>query len=141
MQLLRGETTNTLGGPLFRELFLQKLPSSVRLVVEASEQKDLAAVAELADRLMAVTTPTSLAAVREQQAQDELQQMRADISRLTDTLSALRTSRSAHNASEPNTSPSQPQRQNICWYHRRFRNAARNCVPPCARSGNDRGKH
>ncbi|KAH7945862.1 hypothetical protein HPB49_016605 [Dermacentor silvarum] len=59
-------------GALFRELFLQKLPSSVRLVVAASEQKDLPAVAELADRLMAITTPTSLATVRAQHAQDEL---------------------------------------------------------------------
>lgn len=141
MQLLRGETTNSVDGALFRELFLQKLPSSVRLVVEASEKKDLPAVAELADRLVAITTPTSLAAVQEQRAQDELQQMRADISRLTETLSALRTSRTAQDASEPNTSVSQPQRQNICWYHRRFGNAARNCVPPCARSGNDRGEH
>lgn len=141
MQLLRGETTNNGDGALFRELFLQKLPSNVPLVVAASEQKDLPAVAELADRLMAITAPTSLASVRAQHAQDELQQMRDDISRLTETLSALRTSRNAPKLSEPNTSLSQPQRENICWYHRRFGNAARNCVPPCARSGNDSGKH
>ncbi|KAH7953740.1 hypothetical protein HPB49_011814 [Dermacentor silvarum] len=64
MQLFRGETTNAVDGALFREFFLQKLPLSVCLVIALSEQKDLPAVAELADRLMAITTPTSLAAVR-----------------------------------------------------------------------------
>ncbi|KAH7936761.1 hypothetical protein HPB49_003904 [Dermacentor silvarum] len=141
VQLLRGETTNTVDEAIFREVLLEKLPSSVRLVVAASEQNGLPAVAELADRLTAITTRTSLAAVRAEQAQDEVQQMREDISRLTETLSALRTSRKAQNLSEPNTSLSQTQRENIYWYHRWFGNAARNCVPPCARSGNDPGKH
>ncbi|KAL3228318.1 hypothetical protein MRX96_048627 [Rhipicephalus microplus] len=42
MQLMRRKTTNSLDGALFQEVFLQKLLSSVGLVVEASEQKDLA---------------------------------------------------------------------------------------------------
>ncbi|KAL3184081.1 hypothetical protein MRX96_006189 [Rhipicephalus microplus] len=96
------QTTNSVDGALFRELFLQKLPSSVRMVIEASEQNDLPAVAELADRLVVITTPTSLAAVQEQRAQYELQQMRADISRLTETLSALRISRTTQDASFEN---------------------------------------
>ena len=25
----------------------------------------------------------------------------------------------------------------LCWYHRRFGDRARNCTPPCAKSGND----
>ncbi|KAL3246129.1 hypothetical protein MRX96_057867 [Rhipicephalus microplus] len=49
MQLLRGERMNSVDRKLFRELFLQKRPSSVRLVAEASEQKYLPAFAELAD--------------------------------------------------------------------------------------------
>ncbi|KAH6945901.1 hypothetical protein HPB50_010555 [Hyalomma asiaticum] len=58
---------NTVHGALFRELFLQKLPSNVRWVVAASEQKVLPLVAELADQLMAIATPTSVAAMRAQQ--------------------------------------------------------------------------
>lgn len=141
MQQLLGETTTALDGSLLRELFLQKLPSNVRMVVAASEQKDLPALAELADRLVAITPPTPLAAVQAQQSRDELQEMRDEISRLSETVSALRTRRTAQTLQEPNTPLSQPQRKNICWYHRRFGNAARNCVPPCAHSGNSRGKH
>lgn len=141
MQQLLGETTTTEDGALLRELFLQKLPSSVRIVVAASEQKDLTAMAELADRLVAIIPTAPVAAVQAQLPRNELQEMRDAISQLTETVSALQASRTAKTLNEPNAPLSQPQRQNICWYHRRFGKAARKCVPPCAYSGNSHGQH
>ncbi|KAH6927826.1 hypothetical protein HPB50_008966 [Hyalomma asiaticum] len=76
MQQLLGETSTTIDGVLLRELFLQKLPSGVRMVIAASEHKDLTAAAELADKLVAMTPPTPMAAVQARQPLNELQEMR-----------------------------------------------------------------
>lgn len=141
MQQLLGETSTTIDGVLLRELFLQKLPSGVRMVIAASEHKDLTAAAELADKLVAMTPPTPMAAVQARQPLNELQEMREEIARLAETVSALHTSRRAQTITEPNTPLSQKQHEHICWYHRRFGSSARKCVPPCAHSGNSRGRH
>ncbi|KAH9371127.1 hypothetical protein HPB48_004484 [Haemaphysalis longicornis] len=66
IQQLLGQTTTTLDGALLRERFLQKLPSGVRMVVVASEHKDLAAAAELSDQLVAITPPTPVDAMQAQ---------------------------------------------------------------------------
>ncbi|KAL3200595.1 hypothetical protein MRX96_043268 [Rhipicephalus microplus] len=60
-----------------------------RIVIGASEHKDLTAAAELADKLVAVTPPTPMAAVQAQQPLNELQEMREEIARLAETVSAL----------------------------------------------------
>ncbi|KAL3235208.1 hypothetical protein MRX96_022520 [Rhipicephalus microplus] len=51
----------------------------VRMVIAASEHKDLTAAAELADKLVAMTPPTPMAAVQAQQPLNELQEMREEI--------------------------------------------------------------
>ncbi|XP_075526581.1 uncharacterized protein LOC142558317 [Dermacentor variabilis] len=57
MQQLAGDATAS-DGRLVRELFLQRLPTSVRIGLTASGDTDLAKMAELADKLMAVAVPT-----------------------------------------------------------------------------------
>lgn len=56
---------NYLDGALLREFFWQRLPSSVHMVLAASEKK---AVAELANHLVAITPPPLVAVVQEQQS-------------------------------------------------------------------------
>lgn len=139
MQQLLGSTAAGLDSLLLREIFLQRLPSNVRMVLTSTGEKDLSKLAERADALMAVATP-SVATVQAEPAQpDQLHELRAEISRLANTVAALR----AGGAHPPNRSakPEPQQSQKVCWYHRRYGNAARNCVPPCEHSGNGRGQH
>ncbi|KAH6927907.1 hypothetical protein HPB50_009840 [Hyalomma asiaticum] len=53
----RAGSTESLDSNLVRELFVQRLPVTVRIGVTASGEMDIFKIAELADRLMAVTTP------------------------------------------------------------------------------------
>ncbi|KAL3225163.1 hypothetical protein MRX96_049335 [Rhipicephalus microplus] len=121
MQQLLGGTSNTIGWSTAPRTFLQKLPSGVRMVIAASEHKDLTAAAELADKLVAMTPPTPMAAVQAQQPLNELQEMREEIARLAETVSALHASGRAQTITEPNTPLSQEQHEHICWYHRRIK--------------------
>ncbi|XP_065297941.1 uncharacterized protein [Dermacentor albipictus] len=124
MQQLAGDATAS-DGRLVRELFLRSLPTSVRIGLTASGETDLAKMAELADKLMAPSA-------------NSLQEMREELSRLADTVAALH---SSGNQRPRQRTASQPQQRRVCWYHRKFCNAARNCVSPCENSGNAPGQH
>ncbi|XP_077485401.1 uncharacterized protein LOC144095600 [Amblyomma americanum] len=91
MQQLAGGTTAS-DGRLVRELFLQRLPTSVRIGLTASGERDLAKLAELADKLMAVAVPTVTSVHADAPSADSLQEMREKISRLADAVAALHSS-------------------------------------------------
>ncbi|XP_070395576.1 uncharacterized protein [Dermacentor albipictus] len=137
MQQLAGDATAS-DGRLVRELFLQRLPASVRIGLTASGETDLAKMAELADKLMAVAVPTVASVYVDAPSANTLQEMREEISRLADTVAALH---SSGNQRPRQRTASQPQQSSVCWYHRKFGNAARNCVSPRENSGNAPGQH
>ncbi|XP_072141285.1 uncharacterized protein [Dermacentor andersoni] len=137
MQQLAGDATAS-DGRLVRELFLQGLPTSVRIGLTASGETDLAKMAELADKLMAVAVPTVASVHADAPSANSLQEMREEITRLADTMAALH---SSGNQRPRQRTASQPQQRRVCWYHRKFGNAARNCVSPCENSGNAPGQH
>ena len=68
MQALLSGDTSTTDSTLFRELFLQRLPSNVRMVVASSTDSDVQQLAELADRIMdAFTSNSSITTVADSQ--------------------------------------------------------------------------
>lgn len=140
MQQLLGTRTTDLDSIMLRELFLQRLPTNVRMVLISAGETNLSKLAELADRLMAVPSSSVSAVQPEPATSDQLQDIRDEISRLTATVAVLQ--ESVSHPSNQSTKPRQQQQQKVCWYHRKYGNAARNCVPPCEHSsGNGRGRH
>ncbi|KAG0444258.1 hypothetical protein HPB47_013995 [Ixodes persulcatus] len=138
MQQRLGMTTAGLDRILLRELFFQRLSTSVGMVLTSIGETNLCKLAELADRLMAVPPSAVSAVLAEPATPDQLQENRAEISHLTDAVAALRASDSRP-SSQGNTP--RPQ-QRFCCYHRTYSKAARNCVPPCEHSlGNGRRRH
>lgn len=143
MQQLLGTTTTDVDSRLLRELFLQRLPTNVRMVLASAADKQLSQLAELADLVTAVASP-SIAAVQTDMgirtSTNELQDIREQISHLADTVAAIRDGSAR---AEHQRAAAQPQqlRQRICWYHRKHGNAARKCIPPCDYAGNDRSRH
>ena len=146
MQQLLGDSATAAEGPLVRELFLQRLPINVRTALASSvADRSLEEIAELADRIVD-TAPPNLSAVT---SADTVDSLRAEVKRLADLVSTLSArsrspGRRMHSSSPgrrrprlrspppPSSTPSA-----LCWYHRRFGDRARNCTPPCDRSGND----
>ncbi|KAH6944697.1 hypothetical protein HPB50_004548 [Hyalomma asiaticum] len=112
-----------------------RLPVTVRMGVTAYGETDIFKIAELADRLMAVTTPIVATVFAEASPSPALLENREEISRLADTITALQ-------ASESQRTPRRAaQHRQLCWYHRKFGDTARNCVLPCEKSGNDTSQH
>ena len=57
MQLLLGEKAKFINGSLLRELFLQRLPSNVQMILASADEMTVERLAEMADRIMDVGAP------------------------------------------------------------------------------------
>ena len=140
MRQLLGDGIAVADRPLLRELFLQRLPPTVRMVLASNAASEsLEDIAQLADRIIDVAPPTVAALTPTPSAQDEVQALRAEVDRLKELVTSL----TSHPPPHPRSpSPRRTRRSTpppamgLCWYHARFGDRARKCVPPCALAEN-----
>ncbi|CAN7944983.1 unnamed protein product, partial [Ixodes pacificus] len=156
MRQLLGDQNQDLNNHLLRELFLQRLPQNMVLVLAAAEDISLDKLAELADRVADYSRSPSISTVTPQSPTttedsrfsriedriDALSRQLATLAPLTRhrqprfrsrRRSGSRTrslERASSNTGEDDTA------SGVCWYHRTFGNAARKCTLPCSRAGN-----
>ena len=149
-QLLRrlqqpvGDTPGT-DGAFLRELFLQRLPNNVRMVLASTRgETSIDELAQLADKIIEVAVP-QVASVSTQPSSSDIESLRAEIISLKEQLKTLQhTPLRGRSPRRHSTSPAPPPQQSsdtVCWYHRTFGNAARKCTPPCSRQGNKMASH
>ena len=139
MQQLLGDKASSIDKSFLRELFLQRLPGNIRMVLASTpDTTTIDDLAQLADKIMEVATPT-IAAVNTPPIASEVEQLRTEVARLKDAITSLSKSRSTTTRTARGRSPSPHPRAEptLCWYHERFGDAARKCRPPCSKSGND----
>ena len=139
MQQLVGDRAEVTDGAFLRELFLQRLPPNVRMVLAStSTTVSLEELAELADKIVEVAIPTVSATTTPQpysQLLSELEQLRTEVKRLQQSVQTRSrqprggfTSRSRQSSPAPSQASDAP----VCWYHQTFGEAARKCNPPCS---------
>ena len=127
MQKLVGDKLGTADNDSFlRELFLQKLPPNVRMILASSESSlSLDKLAELADKVAEVALPTVATVIETPPQPDQVKQLRAEVARLKDLLQSMNTEL-RRRSPKPRCCPSpaqtrQTQEPNtLCWYHRKF---------------------
>ena len=152
MQRLLGEQPATADLASFlRELFLQRLPSNVRMVLACTDPAtELSRLAEMADKVMEVSTP-SINQLKTPSNDThrrtppptpslELKELKEEIAQLTTLVQSLSTTPPRHSPRSRNCSPS-PAADTLCWYHQKFGDQAHRCRPPCSRSLNDQAQH
>ena len=138
MQQLVGNTPGLADGALLCELFLQRLPATVRMVLaSANSSTSLAELAQMADKIVEVAVP-SVSAFQTPSCPTptEFEDLRSEIASLKSTLKNLSRCRSP----SPRPCQQDPQDQ-LCWYHKRFRDSARKCKEPCSRLGKGKANH
>ena len=137
MQQLLGDAPEIADGSFIRELFLQRLPGNVRMVLaSAGPDVTLEGLAQLADKVAEVATPLISAVHNSSHLVTEMEQLRSEVAGLKKLVRNLTRPRS------PPPSPShQPSSSDLCWYHQCYGDAARKCKPPCSKSGNDSASH
>ena len=136
-QLLGGTAPGLPDSSFIRELFLQRLPSSVRMVL-ASTRRDTSVeeLAQIADKITEVATPSiSAATTTPPQLAAEMEQLRSEVTHLANLVKSLTQHR---RSPSPNRRRRQPTTDcdDLCWYHQRFGDSAHKCIEPCSKSGN-----
>ena len=145
MEQLLGD--KSLDDSLLYEMFVQRLPPGVRLVLSAVPGALTAReLAGLADRVVESTTAaspvTAVTAPREDfsQLRDEIGQLSAAVLALTtrdESVSKALSQRGRSRERSParacpeRRSPSRAADDDVCWFHRRFGDKARHCRSPC----------
>ena len=142
MQQLLGDKAAATDGAFLRELFLRRLPTNVRMVLAStSDTASVEELAQLADKITDVASGVSpsLSAMSAPAQFSDIEQLRAEVSRLKELVTSLSSRSRPLRRRSPTPPPPRshsPLDTPLCWYHQRFGDAARNCKPPCAKAGN-----
>ena len=89
-QLLGHHLGPTTDNAFLKELFLQRLPANVRMVLASADATtDLPKLADMADKIMEVATPSTVAAMSTQPQVSEAQQLKEEITRITELVASL----------------------------------------------------
>lgn len=156
MRQLLGPQTPGSQDPILRELFLQKLPQGIRMVLAAADDMPLDRLAMLADRTAEYASP-SIATITPQEppawetALTRLEaRIEARMEQLSCAVAAVRPShetpsrRTRRDMSQTRSSSRRTSRsadRSLCWYHRRYAERATRCHQPCSWSGNPTARH
>lgn len=160
MQRLLGQTDGKIDQALFKELFLQRLPQSIRLILTSSDTEMLLETqAKLADKMLEVSPATMINSVSHSEDQRHSQQnketvsLHEEIRRLTETVAKLTTKvdeltqQQRHSRRDQDYNGSHKERSvsrsrnsstrrvafkdGLCYYHYKFGEQATKCQSPC----------
>lgn len=93
-------------GTFLHELFLQRLPANIRMVLGLTDESlALSKLVELTDKLMEVATP-SVSAIATPQITTEVKQLRTEVTQLQELVKSLTTLACQRSTSNPRHSPS-----------------------------------
>lgn len=137
----------TIEDSLLRQLFLQRLPNDVRMMLASADSATLDDLAKVADRIVDVSTtrrPEVYETTRSpQQPSDFCTAMERRMDQLTEMVAALRPSRSPSqrrsNSPARRRSRSYSPANQQCWYHRTFGSRAQKCT--CTAPGNSNASY
>ncbi|XP_072172526.1 uncharacterized protein [Diadema setosum] len=142
---------------ILRQLFVQRMPTNVQqILASSSDSLTVTQLAELADRILAVTAPSFVNAMTappqttptsNQHLQDQIHRLTMQVETLTMQLrnrerslsrgrSAIRRNRQHTSRSSSPAVPAQTPASDDngeCWYHQTYGEHARRCQPPCRR--------
>ena len=159
MQQLLGDKLATApdANSFLHELFLQRLPANVRMVLASADTSmDLGKLADMADKVMEVATPT-VAALSDTNLESspttvttldaEIKQLQKEVARMASMLESLitrhrhRSSSTPRRPASPAPTPNTTPQESVCWYHAKFGAEAEKCRKPCAWELNTQAGH
>ena len=106
------------------------------VLASADPTSDLPKLAEMADKIIEVATPPTVAATST--SVSKVQQLKEEVKRLTQLVSSIAQHRPRQNQRRlssrrsPSPASTDSRTSQICWYHKKFGEAAQKCQQPCS---------
>ena len=133
---------------IIRELFLQRLPANVRMVLASTrDNTPIEELAQLADKVMEVAIHTvskvavKLSPPNFEMLQGEIASLKQEIKRLQQAAHNQVPRRRSPSPHRYSSSPGTDHASTLCWYHQKLGTLAKKCRSPCSYSGNDPASH
>lgn len=118
---------------ILRELWMRRLPREVQRILIAQKDLKLDKVAEIADAIAETTPPSIAVHATSSSSSPELARIMDRLDELSRKVEALSSNRSRSTTRSQSTSRSSSKTgDQMCWYHRRFREKATKCITPCS---------
>lgn len=147
---LRTLAGTTVQDEFLKTLWLNRLPSTMQAILVAQSGLTLEKLAGIADAIKDTSAPHQVAAMANPNPTpaafdllvNEIRKLTLQVSELSRNRPAYRQDRS-RSRGDRTGSRSQSREPEVCWFHRKFGNDARNCRAPCNfhRSGNGESHH
>ena len=102
-------------------------------------------LADMADKVMEVATPTFAAISDTRTNTSEVKQLHEEVARLADLVASRTTQSCCRSSSRPRRAHSPaplnpPPEDSLCWYHAKFSEAAQKCKDPCSWENSQAGR-
>ncbi|GFX07175.1 transposon Tf2-9 polyprotein [Trichonephila clavipes] len=120
---------------LMLEVFLQQLPTAVQTILASITPITVEKAAEVADRILEVSTPTVSLSTNATASSSEnhiLQEIERLHKRIDDLTMKERRTPERRNSYRPRNRSFSRSRESCCWYHKKFQERAKKCIPPCS---------
>lgn len=129
---------------VLKSLWMQRLPSRIQIVLSASKQDKLEDVAEMADKIVEISLPGTVAAVSQSTPAEPpgeksthaalasiIASLQQQVITLSDKVEKFSLGRNNYGRSRSRSRSRSSRDTAECYFHRRFGSAARNCRAPC----------
>ena len=122
---------------ILKALFIQKLPPAVQGILMSSDDKtELSVLAEMADKIMEVTSPQINKLSVDNVRDSEVAALRGEINelkRMVQQMSLNKGNRKRSNSRgcSPFRRKRDPSKHPMCWYHHKFGENSTKCEQPC----------
>lgn len=134
LQRLKSLSAGKVSDDVLKALFLERLPEKLRSILAVCDSQDIDKLATHADKILETLTSSSSLFVSEVQQVPEADNMSKKLDVIIARIDALE-SRSRNNMRSTSRGRSNSRggqrNQGKCWYHLRFGENARKCIPPC----------
>lgn len=153
MRQLFGAGSPDAHNSILRELFLQRLPANIRMILASAADMSMDKLAELADRIAEHAVPSVSSVIST--VPPQISTLENRIVQLTEAINALQMpqrerqrtpprhipgrrtpSATSRRGRSPSPDSESEQNDSICWYHRKFAARAIKCQRPCQWQGN-----
>lgn len=129
LKLRGGTATEANADPIFKQLFMDKLPLNIRTALAIHNDQSLQRLAELADAMAEIQGPQAeslgradVCAVKMADTAFGMSEIRKELDSMWREIKAQR---------RPSPRPEQNRSTGYCWYHEKFGARASKCREPC----------